>query len=48
MAIHSERYHSGTETVPAEVFLPDGSRGSVPGVLVIHGSPACPHSIRPT
>jgi dienelactone hydrolase len=38
MAIHSERYHSGTETVPADVFLPDGSRGSVPGVLVIHGS----------
>jgi dienelactone hydrolase len=38
MAIHYERYDSGTEKVPADVFLPDGVGGPVPGVLVIHGS----------
>ena len=38
MAIPSASYRSGTETVPADVFLPDGLAGPVPGVLVIHGS----------
>ena len=38
MAIPSAGYRSGTETVPADVFLPDGLAGPVPGVLVIHGS----------
>lgn len=38
MATHSEQYDSGTEHVPADVYLPDGVTGPVPCVLVIHGS----------
>jgi dienelactone hydrolase len=38
MATHSERYASGTEKVPTDVFLPDGAGPPVRGVLVIHGS----------
>jgi dienelactone hydrolase len=38
MAMYTEQYDSGTESVPADVYLPDGVQEPVPGVLVIHGS----------